>query len=76
MLHLDNLPHNLGYPLEFANPIYDISFKKLFGTIENESIIIDFINTLFDFVGENTITGLEMFSTENIPLLGMKKKVV
>ena len=65
---------NKTFPLEFANPTYDISFKQLFGNIENESIIIDFINTFFDFAGENTITGLEVFSTENIPLLGMKKK--
>ena len=74
MLHPDKLRVQKDYPLEFANPTYDISFKQLFGNIENERIIIDFINTLFDFEGENTITGLEVFSTENTPLLGMKKK--
>ncbi len=66
MLTPENLTHKTDYPLEFSNSTYDISFKQLFGNIKNEKIIIDFINTLFDFAGENTIIGLAMFSTENI----------
>ncbi len=66
MLTQDNLTPTTVFPLEFANPTYDIAFKKLFGDQKNEAIIIDFLNTFFDFTGEKLIKKIKILNAENV----------
>ncbi len=66
MLIPNNPTQQKGYALEFANPTYDIAFKKLFAHQENEEIIIDLLNTFFDFTGDKEIKKIKILNSENI----------
>lgn len=57
----------------FLNPRTDITFKRLFGTIENKAIVIDFLNTILGRSGESAIVDVSMSDTNNIPITNAAK---
>jgi predicted transposase/invertase (TIGR01784 family) len=57
----------------FLNPRTDITFKRLFGTIENKSIVIDFLNSILGRSGESAIVDVTMNDTNNIPITNEAK---
>src|SRR6185436_1492173 len=57
----------------FLNPRTDITFKRLFGTIENKGIVIDFLNSILGRTGESTLVDVTMNDTNNIPVTNETK---
>jgi predicted transposase/invertase (TIGR01784 family) len=57
----------------FLNPRTDITFKRLFGTIENKSIVIDFLNSILGRSGDSLIVDVMMNDTNNIPITNAAK---
>jgi predicted transposase/invertase (TIGR01784 family) len=57
----------------FLNPRTDITFKRLFGTIENKGIVIDFLNSILGRSGESTIVDVSLNDTNNIPVTNAAK---
>jgi len=63
------------------NPIYDITFKNLFGIKWNEYILISFLNQILRRTKNNEIISLQYLNAENadnvdtVGLIKKKKKV-
>ncbi len=56
----------------YINPYTDFGFKRLFGSLANKSLLIDFLNCLV--LPEHTIADLEFRSTENLPATSFERK--
>lgn len=63
--------------MHFLDVKTDYAFKKVFGSIENKGILIDFLNALIELPGGRVIMDLTIVDPYNIPLLqGMKDTFV
>ena len=51
----------------FLDPKIDIVFKKLFGTIANKEILINFLNSILDKTEDKKIINIEINDPTNIP---------
>ena len=49
----------------FADPTYDLTFKMLFATAANKTILISFLNNLLDFNNSEEIKSLEIINPLN-----------
>ncbi len=56
----------------YINPYTDFGFKRLFGSVANKSLLIDFLNCLV--LPEHTIADLEFRSIENLPATSLERK--
>lgn len=62
--------------MQFLDVKTDFAFKKVFGSEQSKTVLIDFLNAIIDF-GEETITDLTIVDPYQIPLLkGMKESYV
>jgi predicted transposase/invertase (TIGR01784 family) len=63
--------------MKFLDVKTDYAFKKVFGSLENKDILIDFLNSVIDFEKDNNIVDLMIVDPYNIPMLkGMKDTYV
>jgi len=63
--------------MKFLDVKTDYAFKKVFGSLENKDILIDFLNSVIDFEKDNKIVDLMIVDPYNIPMLkGMKDTYV
>ena len=56
------------------NPYTDFGFKRLFGSLANKALLIDFLNCLV--LPEHTIADLEFRSTENLPTTALERRAI
>ncbi len=56
----------------YINPYTDFGFKRLFGSLANKSLLIDFLNCLV--LPEHTIADLDFRPTENLPATSLERK--
>ena len=47
----------------YAKPTVDFTFKKLFGNDHNKPLTIDFLNSIFDFTGDESIRNISFENT-------------
>lgn len=52
---------------KFLDPKNDVAFKKIFGTEKNKDILIQFLNDVIDFKGNQPITKVTFLKTEQDP---------
>ena len=65
------------YSMKFLDVKTDYAFKKVFGSLENKDILIDFLNSIIEFGHGQKITKLTIVDPYNIPMLkGMKDSYV
>ncbi len=63
--------------MNFLDVKTDFAFKKVFGTVENKDILIEFLNTVVEFENDYKIVDLTIIDPYNIPMLkGMKDTFV
>jgi predicted transposase/invertase (TIGR01784 family) len=63
--------------MNFLDVKTDYAFKKVFGSLENKDILIDFLNSVLDFRKDNKIKDLSIVDPYNVPeLKGMKDTYV
>ena len=63
--------------MNFLDVKTDFAFKKVFGTVENKDILIEFLNTVVEFENDKKIVDLTIIDPYNIPMLkGMKDTFV
>jgi len=48
----------------FLNPCNDVAFKRFFGSEDNKSITISFLNSILELTGDKTIVSIDSFNTE------------
>lgn len=67
----------LGGHMQFLDVKTDYAFKKVFGSLDNKDILIDFLNALIDLPNSQKIIDLTIVDPYNIPMLqGMKDTFV
>ncbi len=63
--------------MKFLDVKTDFAFKKVFGSIENKSLLIQFLNSIIEFKNNQKISDLTIEDPYNIPMLkGMKDSFV
>jgi predicted transposase/invertase (TIGR01784 family) len=63
--------------MNFLDVKTDYAFKKVFGSLENKDILIDFLNSVLNFRKDNKIKDLSIVDPYNVPeLKGMKDTYV
>ena len=60
----------------YLDPTNDISFKKLFGTIEHRSLLISFLNAILNLQQEKRIKEVKLLPKEQAPLIKETKKSI
>ena len=59
---------------KFLDPRNDIVFKDLFGTTKNEDIVVDFINDIMEYEGDDKIKGVHLLQTVQDPTIAAQKR--
>ena len=59
---------------KFLDPRNDIVFKDLFGTTKNEDIVVDFINDIMEYEGDDKIKGVHLLQTVQDPIIAAQKR--
>ncbi len=59
---------------KFLDPRNDIVFKDLFGTTKNEDIVIDFINDVMEYEGDDKIKSVHLLQTAQDPIIAAQKR--
>src|SRR5436190_22825895 len=57
----------------FLNPCNDVAFKRIFGSEDNKSITISFLNSILELTGDKAIASIEFLNTEQLPQITDKK---
>ena len=61
-------------PKMFANPTYDIAFKRLFGNANHANLTKSFLNTVLNRKNEHLIEEITFVNTEKTPRFHQEKK--
>jgi predicted transposase/invertase (TIGR01784 family) len=59
---------------KFLDPKNDFAFKRIFGTEKNQAILIDFINAIVGFSGDECIQNVIFLKTSQDPEIAYKKQ--
>ena len=63
--------------MKFLDVKTDYAFKKVFGTLKNKSILVEFLNSLITFPDNRKVKNFTIVDPYNIPMLkGMKDTFV
>ncbi len=59
---------------KFLDPRNDIVFKDLFGTTKNEDIVVDFINDVMEYEGDEKIKSVHLLQTTQDPKIAARQR--